>query len=203
MERTLPDDPRRAELESLAHESQALVRQVEDLLELTSLTSGTVTPRLEWVPAEDVIYPCVEAFSGSRPEVSVASALPEPAPLCRIDETLVTKALTNLLENAAEYAPGPVDVGVKENGTTLRFEVADRGPGVPDSEKPRIFEQFVRGGTGKLSAGHRGTGLGLALVQTVARLHGGAAGVEDRPGGGAVFWFSLNQPEPPALWGAS
>ncbi len=201
LERTGENDSRRADLQSLAHESHAVVRQVEDLLELTSLTSGKVAPRLEWVPAEDLVYPCLEVFVSTRPEAEVNALLPDPTPLCQVDETLVTKALANLLENAAAYAPGPIEVSVAVGDGKVRFAVADRGPGVPDIEKLGIFEQFVRGGTGKLAAGHRGSGLGLALVQTVAKLHGGGAGVDDRPGGGSVFWFSLTQPEPPALWG--
>lgn len=204
LERTVGDDPRRADLESMAQESQAIVTQVENLLELTSLTSGALVPRLEWVPLEDLVYPCLEALALRFSDVHPQASLPPSPNLCKVDETLVNKALTNLLENAALYAPGPVEVRVRQVSQRVRFEVADRGPGISEADRTKIFQQFVRGGSSRNTYGHRGSGLGLALVQSVAALHGGSAGVDPRPGGGSVFWFDLPQSEPvPELWGGA
>lgn len=201
LEQTSTSDPRRADMESLSQESQSLVHQVENLLELTSLTSGSVVPRLEWVPLEELIYPCLEAVAVRFPELKPECRLPEGGRLCQVDETLINKALHNLLENAALYAPGTVEVSVVQDASRIRFNVADRGPGVAEGERKRIFGQFARGGNSR-RAGTRGSGLGLALVQSIAGLHGGTAGVEARQGGGAIFWFDVVQSEPtPALWG--
>ena len=204
LERTPVSDPRYSDLMSLAQEAQALARQVENLLELTALNAGSVVPRKEWVPWEDLVSSCFETFSVRFPEVRPLFHPPDALGLCWVDETLVTKALTNLLENAAVYAPGTIEISVRSEASEIRFEVSDRGPGVDDTEKMKVFQQFTRGRASQKAVGHRGTGLGLALVLAVAELHGGTAGVDDQPGGGSVFWFTLDQSEsPPLLWSAA
>lgn len=106
------------------------------------------------------------------------------------DETLVRRALRNLLINAQRYAPEePAQLEVVREPATPQtpeqvcFVVLDRGPGVSDQDKQRIFEQFFRGKNTKAG----GTGLGLSLVQQIASRHGGSVVCLDRPGGGCRF----------------
>jgi signal transduction histidine kinase len=102
-------------------------------------------------------------------------------------DPLVDAAVSNLVDNALRHAPpgGTVSVTVAD-GAEPRVVVEDRGPGVPDAQKRRIFERF-----GRLGPADGGAGIGLALVQQVAVLHGGHAWVEDRPGGGSRFVLSF------------
>jgi len=105
------------------------------------------------------------------------------------DPTLLRRAIANLLENAAVHGGGAVAVRVArragEAGDELVVEVEDRGPGVAEEARQRLFEPFARGGGGgKL-------GLGLALVRRIAEAHGGSAWIEDREGGGARAGFAV------------
>jgi two-component system sensor histidine kinase/response regulator len=111
----------------------------------------------------------------------------------RADMNLLYRILANLITNAMKAAPGahPVDVDCGYNGVSARFVVSDRGPGVPDSEKTRIFEKFVTGGRkGSLETG---TGIGLSFCREAVTAHKGKIWVEDRPGGGSRFIFELPQ----------
>jgi signal transduction histidine kinase len=110
---------------------------------------------------------------------------------------LLERLIDNLLGNAMKYTPSdaPIDVRVRETGGEAMLEVADRGPGIADADRERIFERFYRGASAE---GTEGLGLGLAFVAEIARWHGGAVRVENRPGGGALFRVTL-----PAFRGAT
>lgn len=109
--------------------------------------------------------------------------------LLRADERLLRRALRNLLENARRYGGEQAELQLLSRGATLEFRVLDRGPGVPEPLRERIFEPFFRQPGHAEVAG--GVGLGLALVRQIALAHGGRAWVEARDGGGAVFVLSL------------
>jgi signal transduction histidine kinase len=98
------------------------------------------------------------------------------------------------VRNAAEHAAGdgPVHLRATAEQTSLLFEVADCGGGVPPGQEEKLFEPFTTwpsGPSGSSSSG--GTGLGLAIVRGIARAHGGEAGVANRPGVGATFWIRI------------
>jgi signal transduction histidine kinase len=111
------------------------------------------------------------------------------APLwLHLDPTLVGIAVRNLIDNALEHQPaqaGPVWVRLGSDAHGLRVEVADRGPGIPEAERARVFRRF-HGRHGDLARG-----LGLAIVRAVAEAHGGAVSLEDHPGGGSRFVLHL------------
>ena len=99
--------------------------------------------------------------------------------------------LQNLIGNALRYAGregSPIEVGGERLGKKVRFYVRDHGRGIPEEERNSIFEVFYRGSTGKDLIG---SGVGLATVQKIARLHGGEAWVEETHGGGATFWVEI------------
>jgi two-component system OmpR family sensor kinase len=102
---------------------------------------------------------------------------------------LLRRAIRNLLENARRYSGGPVNVRVECTGQEAMVRVCDQGPGVPESERERIFEPFYR--LRGASEREGGVGLGLALVRTIALRHHGSARCEDNPGGGACFVLTL------------
>lgn len=101
------------------------------------------------------------------------------------DPQRLTQALLNLLQNASIHTDGAVEFGVGREDGMWRFEVADRGAGLP-SNGARLFQPFVRA-----NAKVPGSGLGLAIARGIAQAHGGSAGARNRSGGGAVFWIAL------------
>lgn len=105
------------------------------------------------------------------------------------NERLVRRALRNLLENARRYGGDDIEVQVSRQGQQVEARVCDRGPGVPDSYRERIFEPFFRLPGHAEKAG--GVGLGLALVRQIAERHGGSVRCEPRSGGGSCFTLSL------------
>ncbi len=105
------------------------------------------------------------------------------------DERLLRRAVRNLLENARRYGGSEVEVTVQTTPGGAELRVCDRGPGVPEAHRERIFEAFFR------LPGHAeregGVGLGLALVRQIAQAHGGSVRCEPREGGGSCFVLSL------------
>ena len=121
---------------------------------------------------------------------AVATHLAAELPLVPMDDLLVEQVLINLLENAVKYAPAstPIDVSARTSGDALVVEVADRGPGLPQADLERVFEKFYRAAN---STGRSGAGLGLAICRGMIELQGGRIVAENRPGGGAIFRFTL------------
>jgi signal transduction histidine kinase len=105
------------------------------------------------------------------------------------DERLLRRALRNLLENARRYGGDDVSVVTGRDGASVLLRVCDRGPGVPDGLRQRIFEPFYRLPGHAEKAG--GVGLGLSLVRQIAERHGGSVRCEPRDGGGSCFVLAL------------
>jgi K+-sensing histidine kinase KdpD len=107
--------------------------------------------------------------------------------LVRLDPRLTAAALSQLLENAAQYSPpgSPIDVeaSVAEDGLTIA--VRDRGPGIPEADLPHVFERFYRGGNVKDR--RSGTGMGLAIAKGVLAVERGRIAVENCADGGVIF----------------
>jgi len=105
------------------------------------------------------------------------------------DPTLLSRALSNLLENAKRHGGGVSALRLRDDGENLEFSVEDAGPGFAAEDLPRVFDSFVRGERGR--TGGSSLGLGLALVRRIALAHGGDAHAENRPEGGARVGFSV------------
>jgi PAS domain S-box-containing protein len=166
---------------------------IDNLLESSSMEAGSFAIRPRRVDLNEVI---AGALSITRPMLERRSqwvTVSEPAQPVELtaDAHRLTQALVNLLNNASKYGPPgqSMDLRVETGDATLRISVADRGPGIPPGEQANLFRQFVR-----LHAEGReqyGIGLGLYVVKRIAEAHGGAVGVNDRPGGGSIFWMEL------------
>ncbi len=113
---------------------------------------------------------------------------PEEDGVIRADPHRLTQALLNLLQNASVHTPPttPVELRARRSKGGWRFEVADRGPGIPPEAEEAVFRPFFRA-----DPHSPGSGLGLTIVQAIARAHGGRAGVVNRPGEGATFWIEV------------
>jgi two-component system sensor histidine kinase KdpD len=103
----------------------------------------------------------------------------------------LTQVCANLLTNASKYSPlgTTIELQVNQEHSRLRVVVADRGAGIPPAERQNLFQRFVRLDTQNHE--QYGIGLGLYVVKTTVELHGGQVGVDERPGGGSLFWFTL------------
>ncbi|MDR3619404.1 MAG: sensor histidine kinase KdpD [Paludisphaera borealis] len=186
----IPSNMRRELLESILDESEALNRLVGNLLDATRLEGGALLPNKDWQSMEELLGVVYGRLARPLHDHPVRSDVPPDLPLFAGDGALIQQVLQNLLENAVKYSPSgsPIDVKVEARDAAIVVEVADRGPGLPEGEGERIFEKFRRA---PHSRNRTGAGLGLAICRGVVNLHGGRIWAENRPGGGAVFRFSL------------
>ncbi|MCR9246401.1 MAG: HAMP domain-containing histidine kinase [bacterium] len=178
-------------LDTLYGDVQRLTDQVDRILAFGRLEKGAALQR-ETVPARAVL---ARGLRAGRPALRLVDQqleveAPRALPALDADVEVLTRALRNLLENAAKYAPAGSTVAVRAfvDGGDLVVEVGDHGPGIPATDRRMIFEPFVRR---REAQGVQGSGLGLALVAAAAKAHGGRAEVRDRAGGGAVFTLRL------------
>ncbi|MEV4419091.1 ATP-binding protein [Patulibacter sp. NPDC049589] len=185
-------DALRAALASASDETRRLERLAEDLLVLARAEAERPDDRAEVrlrPLLEDVRDRCSGAFAaeGRALEVTIDPRAPDGVAARRGD---LARALTGLAENALRHGAGDTELHVGAvPDAQVRLHVLDRGPGVPDDLRGRVFDRFVTGAGDRRE--RRGTGLGLAIVAAVAEAHGGRAGVEDRDGGGTDAWFSV------------
>ena len=187
---TLEPKVRRELVASILEESERLNRLVANLLDMTRLQAGVLEVRKEWQPIEEVIGAALERLGRQLTGHPVTTHVAADLPFVPLDDLLIQQVLVNLLENAARHTPAgtPVDVSAHREGDSIVVEVADRGPGLPPGDESRLFEKFYRAGT---STSRAGAGLGLAICRGIVQLHGGKIHAENRPGGGAVFRFSI------------
>ena len=170
-----------------------LSRMVGDLLDLSRLRSGEFGAKVELNSADDVIgaaiRQCAGILDGKR--VSAVIDARQPALYGTFDFLLTLRILGNLIENALRFSPagGEVQVAPRRDGLRLVIAVADRGPGIPERERDRIFEPFYRPSGSPPDQGR--TGLGLAIARALAREQGGFVETLPRPGGGSVFELTL------------
>ncbi len=184
-------------LQAIYTETERLDRLIRNLLDMTRLESGAVQLRREWHPLEEIIGAALHRTSQQIGDRPVAISLPSDLLLVPIDGSLIEQVLINLLENAAKYTPPmtPIDVRAFRENQEVVVEIADRGPGLPDDQVRRVFEKFHR-----VSNSDGGVGLGLAICEAIVNAHGGRIWAENRPGGGAVFRFTIPMiGEPPTV----
>ncbi len=170
---------------------------INNLLDMSRLQTGTVTPLIQETDLDEVVP---FALGGVPPE-SVRLDVPETLPMIRADGGLLERSLANLVENAVKYSPDGVKVLVKADalrqpGGSARVElrIVDRGPGVPEDAKERIFAPFQRYGDAPRGAG---VGLGLAVARGFVEAMDGTVTAEDTPGGGLTMVVSLPAAERP------
>jgi signal transduction histidine kinase len=118
--------------------------------------------------------------------------LPAAVPVVQADPRRTVQVLVNLLSNASKYGPDDAEIEVDAalRGNWVRVNVVDCGPGVPLEQRHELFRRFVHPNPQNGRA-QVGVGLGLSVVKAVVEAHGGQVGIEDRPAGGSVFWFTL------------
>ncbi len=167
----LAADARRDLLVSIEQDTVRMTRFLANILDMTRIETGEVTPRIERV----ALAPAVEAAVARVPGLGqVALDLPDDLPAALADPALLEQVLVNLLENAAKYGPegGIVRVSARICPEGLRLAIADEGPGIPPDDLPHVFDSFFRARRGDRVV--PGTGLGLAIAHGLMEAMGGA-----------------------------
>jgi K+-sensing histidine kinase KdpD len=171
---------RHALLDTVRSEGERLDRYIQNLLDMTRLGHGTLPLNRDWIGVDELIGSAVGRLRryqpGTRFSVSVD---PDIGPIW-VHPALVEQALFNVIENAAKFSPDgdAVAIDARRVGDRLRIDVVDRGPGIPEDERRRIFDTFYSAARGDRN--RDGTGLGLAICRGMIGAHGGE--VEALPG---------------------
>jgi two-component system sensor histidine kinase KdpD len=128
----------------------------------------------------------------------VVVQLPRDLPLIKIDAVLIERILVNLFENVSKYTPAgsTVTLSARVVADQLSVSIADDGPGLPTGREEAVFQKFTRG---ERESATPGVGLGLAIVRALVEAHQGKVTAAQRPGGGAVFTFTLPLGIPPRI----
>ncbi|MFD9585929.1 ATP-binding protein [Streptomyces sp. NPDC059980] len=173
-------------LEGIEDGADRLNHLVGNLLDMSRLQTGTVAPLIREIDLDEVVPMAL----GGVPEDSVDLEIPESLPMVAVDAGLLERAVANLVENAVKYSPLDARVMVAASAIADRVEVrvVDRGPGVPDEAKDRIFAPFQRYGDAPRG---NGVGLGLAVARGFTEAMGGTLNAEDTPGGGLTMVLTL------------
>ncbi|MGI5194320.1 DUF4118 domain-containing protein [Streptomyces sp. CA-288835] len=173
-------------LEGIEAGADRLDHLVGNLLDMSRLQTGTVTPLIREIDLDEVVPMAL----GGVPEDSVQLEISETLPMVAVDPGLLERSVANIVENAVKYSPDgePVLVAASTLGERVEVRVVDRGPGVPDEAKERIFAPFQRYGDAPRGAG---VGLGLAVARGFAEAMGGTLDAEDTPGGGLTMVLTV------------
>ena len=187
------------ELGVIQRSAQALLRRVNDLLDMARLEAGSVRVEYARVDLAQLVRAACACFDSAVHDTGLAFELVTPPELpAQVDAAKVERIVFNLLSNAFKFtpAPGRVRVQLAVQGPHACLSVQDTGPGVPASLRQAVFERFRQGGEAA-GAAPGGSGLGLAIVREFAQLHGGSVALEDAPAGGALFRVRLPLRAPP------
>jgi signal transduction histidine kinase len=161
---------------------------LEDLLQLARI--GRIDQAAEGVIPTQIASRVIRDLQAQIMETRTRVEI-EPLPPLQAHPTLIYQLFANLIGNAVRYAGGPhrpITVGGGREGHRVRFFVRDHGPGIPVQERDKLGEVFFRG---ESAQNHSGSGIGLAIVQKIARYYGGSFWVEETDGGGATFWVEI------------
>jgi len=196
-EAQLPAEERHELLQAILGEGQRLDRYIQNLLDMTRLGHGTLKLNRDWVDAGEIVAAAVSRLRKLFPDTRVDVHLPHDTVLLHVHPALIEQALFNILENAARFSPPgePVRVIVRTEAGRLLVDVADRGPGIPEEERSRIFDMFYSVSRG--DRGKQGTGLGLAICRGMVGAHGGSVEALPHAGPGTTIRVSLPLPPPP------
>ncbi|MEP6633259.1 MAG: ATP-binding protein, partial [Luteimonas sp.] len=201
-------DDRHSLLDTIRLEGERLDRYIQNLLDMTRLGHGGLTLNRDWIGVDELVGSAVARLQRYQPDARFDLALAADLPPIWVHPALIEQALFNVLENAAKFSPPGEAVTIDArliqgaSGSSpaqcLRIDVGDRGPGIPDEERKRIFDVFYSVERG--DRGREGTGLGLTICQGMIGAHGGSvealAGADGR---GTVIRICLPliEPNPP------
>ena len=172
--------------------SMWLINLVENLLSITRLVEGRLNLNITEDLVDDVVAEALRHVNKKSAEHTIVTESGEEFLLARMDPRLIVQVIINIVNNAIEYTPAGSHITIrseKKDGTII-LSIADDGPGIPDQEKPRVFDMFYSGGN-PIADSRRNCGIGLSLCRSIIDAHGGDLTVSDNAPHGAVFTFTL------------
>ena len=169
-----PED-QKSLLETIHVEGERLDRYIQNLLDMTRLGQQGLTLTRDWIGIDELVGSASRRLQRYEPDVRIEHDIPPDLPPIHVHPALIEQALFNVMENAAKFSPPGVPLKVQIRRTEndqVQIDISDRGPGIPEEERRRIFDMFYsveRGDRGK-----QGTGLGLTIVQGIVGAHMGS-----------------------------
>ena len=193
------EEDRRGLLDTIRLEGERLDRYIQNLLDMTRLGHGGLSLNRDWIGVDELIGSAVGRLQRYEPGIGFELRIaPGLAPLW-VHPALLEQALFNVIENAAKFSPPgeAIAIDARDAGASLVIDVVDRGPGIPEEERKRIFDMFFSVERG--DRGRQGTGLGLAITQGMVGAHGGTVeALPGRDGRGTTIRITLPRMSPTA-----
>jgi heavy metal sensor kinase len=175
-------------LRSAGEETERLSRLADDLLILARAEDGRLRVQTENVPADELLEGAASRFIGRARDAGREITVEPSGETVRGDRLRLEQALGNLVDNALRHGDGNVTLHAVEDTSEVELHVTDEGSGVPVGFLPHAFDRFARADEAR---GGGGSGLGLSIVDVIARAHGGSAQVVNRNGGGVDAWIAV------------
>jgi two-component system, OmpR family, sensor histidine kinase KdpD len=172
-------------------EADRLNRLAAEVIEMARVEAGRLHLEKAPVAIGTLVEQALTGFAAPLEGRGVTVELEEGLPEGEADPELILSVVRQLVENALKYSPAgsPLAVSARAKGGKIVMGVADRGPGIEENERFRIFEKFYRGRAHRYET--KGTGMGLAIAKGIVEAHGERIWVESEPGQGAAFYFTL------------
>ena len=192
------------DLDVVMRNGRSLLKTVNDLLDVSKLEAGKLTPVYARVDLSEIVRLTCSLFDGIAKDADVDYSVEVPhALIAEVDPEMIQRVLLNLLSNAFKFgaAGGVISCALESAGHNAILQVQDKGPGIPLEMRERIFERFMQV-EGEVTRRHSGTGLGLAIAKEFVELHEGSIRETTPVGGGALFLVTLPLKAPRELLGA-
>ena len=183
----------RSVLERVQRNGKHLLGLINDVLDLSKIEAGQLTLSLADYSINEMVQTVIVAVEplATAKKLALKSELPPNLPLARGDERRIAQVLLNLVGNAIKFTDtGEVAVRASAANGSFTIAVRDTGPGVPEADQAKIFEEFLQADSSATKK-KGGTGLGLSISKRIIKMHGGNIGVESRLGQGSTFSITL------------
>ncbi len=188
----MDDDTRKRTFTDIYDDSMWLINLVENLLAVTRIEGGQVHLTQSVELMEEVITEALRHINRKSKEHTIRVSSSEELILAHIDAKLIVQVIINLVDNAIKYTPAGslIEIHTEKAAQQVIVSVSDNGPGIPDRQKPYVFDMFYSGAN-KIADSRRSLGLGLSLCKSIVTAHGGIISVADNQPEGTIFTFTL------------
>ena len=192
VDKKMDDALREQTFTDIYDDSMWLINLVENLLAVTRIEGGQVNLTRSIELMDEVISEALKHINRKSKEHIIRVTSGKDFVLAHIDAKLIVQVIINLVDNAIKYTPvgSVIEIHTDQKEQWVTVSVSDNGPGIPDEQKPRIFDMFYSGAN-KVVDSRRSLGLGLSLCKSIVTAHGGTISVSDNQPNGTVFTFTL------------
>ena len=192
VDKKMDDALREQTFTDIYDDSMWLINLVENLLAVTRIEGGQVNLTRSIELMDEVVSEALKHINRKSKEHTIRVTSGKDFILAHIDAKLIVQVIINLVDNAIKYTPAGsvIEIHTEQKNKWVIVSVADNGPGIPDEQKPRVFDMFYSGAN-KVVDSRRSLGLGLSLCKSIVTAHGGTISVSDNQPNGTVFTFTL------------